>query len=314
MIYLWILTMKALLKLSVLATVIALSGCGGGGSGGGDSSSSTGELSLGITDGPVENASEIVVSFTSVELQGAERKLIEFDEAKTLNLLALQGEDRSLLLDGERLASGDYQWIRLGVNEADSYITIDGSQYPLEIPSSAQTGLKLNRGFTIGVGSTNDFTIDFDLRKSVHQEGTGDYKLRPTLRLVDNLEVNTINGTVAEALIIDSNCSNGSNNDTGNAVYLFSGNDALIQDIQRNDADPMASATVVYNPGTEMYEFTIGYVPAGNYTVAFTCDASLDVNTEDNTVDIIEGNDIVSFSTGVNVDVTVGDDLTTSIE
>jgi len=240
--------MKALLNLSALAIVIALSGCGGGGSGG--SSSSTGELSLGITDGPVENASEVVVSFTSVELQGAERKLIEFDEAKTLNLLALQGEDRLLLLDGETLASGDYQWIRLGVNEADSYIVIDGSQYPLEIPSSAQTGLKLNRGFTIGVGSTNDFTIDFDLRKSIHQEGTGDYKLRPTLRLVDNLEVNTINGTVAEALIIDPDCNNGPNNDTGNAVYLFNGNDTSLQDIQGNDADPMASATVVLNPDT----------------------------------------------------------------
>ncbi len=304
--------MKALLNLSALAIVIALSGCGGGGSGG--SSSSTGELSLGITDGPVENASEVVVSFTSVELQGAERKLIEFDEAKTLNLLALQGEDRLLLLDGETLASGDYQWIRLGVNEADSYIVIDGSQYPLEIPSSAQTGLKLNRGFTIGVGSTNDFTIDFDLRKSIHQEGTGDYKLRPTLRLVDNLEVNTINGTVAEALIIDPDCNNGPNNDTGNAVYLFNGNDTSLQDIQGNDADPMASATVVLNPDTELYAFTIGYVPVGDYTVAFTCDALLDINTEDNGADNNEGNDIVSFSTGFDVNVTTGDDLPTSIE
>lgn len=310
--------MNVQLKLSALATVIALSACGGGG-GGSSSSNSSGELSLGITDGPVENASEVVVSFTSVELHGAEHKLIEFDEAKTLNLLALQGEDRSLLLDGESLASGDYQWIRLGVNEVDSYIVIDGvgdgdGQFPLEIPSSAQTGLKLNRGFTIGVGSTNDFTIDFDLRKSVHQEGTGGYKLRPTLRLVNNLEVNTVNGTVAEALVNNVNCSNGDNNDTGNAVYLFSGNDALIQDIQGNDADPMASAKVAYNPKTKLYEFTIGYVPVGDYTVAFTCDASLDINTEDNTADNSKGNDIVSFSTGVNVFVTTGDDLATRIK
>lgn len=304
--------MNVQLKLSALATVIVLASCGGGG-GGSSSSNSSGELSLGITDGPVENASEVVVSFTSVELHGAEHKLIEFDEAKTLNLLALQGEDRSLLLDGESLASGDYQWIRLGVNEVDSYIVIDGHQHPLEIPSSAQTGLKLNRGFTIGVGSTNDFTIDFDLRKSVHQEGTGDYKLRPTLRLVNNLEVNTVNGTVARALVQDVDCSNGDNNDTGNAVYLFSGNDALIQDIQGNDADPMASAKVAYNPKAKLYEFTIGYVPVGDYTVAFTCDASLDINTEDNTADN-ESNEIVSFSTGVNVSVTTGDDLPTRIE
>lgn len=301
--------MNTLLKLSFLATAIALSGCGGGGS-----SNSSGKLTLGITDGPVENASEVVVSFTSVEIKGAERKLIEFDEAKTLNLLTLQGEDRSLLLDGEPLASGNYQWIRLGVNEVDSYIVIDGNQYPLEIPSGAQTGLKLNRGFTIGVGSTNDFTIDFDLRKSVHQQGNGVYKLRPTLRLVDNLEVNTINGTITEALVIDAECNNGNNNDTGNAVYLFNGNDALIHDVQGNDADPMASATVVYNPQTDLYEFTIGYVQVGNYTVAFTCDALLDINTEDNSADNIEGNDVVSFSAGVNASVTIGDDLPIIIE
>ncbi|MEH6559776.1 MAG: DUF4382 domain-containing protein, partial [Oceanicoccus sp.] len=125
---------------------------------------------------------------------------------------------------------------------------------------------------------------------------------------------NTINGTVAEAFIIDPDCNNGSNNDTGNAVYLFSDNDALIQDIQGNDADPMASATVVLNPDNELYEFTIGYVPVGDYTVAFTCDASLDINTEDNSVDNNEGNDVVSFSTGFDVGVTTGDDPAISIE
>ncbi len=304
--------MNMLLNVSALAALIALTGCGG--SSDSDSSNGNGELSLGITDGPVENASEVVVSFTSVELQGAERKLIEFDEAKTLNLLALQGEDRSLLLDGESIASGDYQWIRLGVNESDSYIVIDDVQYPLEIPSSAQTGLKLNRGFTVGAGTTSDFTIDFDLRKSVHQEGTGDYKLRPTLRLVDNLEAENINGTVAEALIIDADCSNGDNDDIGNAVYLFSDNDSLIQDVQGNDADPVASASVVYNSTTEDYEFTIGFVPVGDYTLAFTCDASLDINTDDNTADNVDGNDIVSFSAGVNITVTAGDDVAVNIE
>ena len=191
--------MSNLSTLSTLAMTSVLIACSGGGDG---SNNNSGELSLGITDGPVENASAVVVSFTTVELQGPEKMLIELDPAKTINLLDYQGEDRSLLLDGEELPSGDYQWIRLGVDESYSYIEIDGGRYDLEIPSSAQTGLKMNRGFTIAAGSSTDFTIDFDLRKSVHQEGTGDYKLRPTLRLVDNLEVNTINGTVAEALVI----------------------------------------------------------------------------------------------------------------
>ncbi|MFT5085530.1 MAG: hypothetical protein ACI9Y1_003591 [Lentisphaeria bacterium] len=111
--------------------------------------------------------------------------MIVLDEPFTLDLLQYQGETRALLPDNYTLAAGEYNWMRLAVNESASYIEIDGLQYPLEIPSSAQTGLKLNRGFTIAQGTVSDFTLDFDLRKSVHQEGNGDYKLRSTVRIVN---------------------------------------------------------------------------------------------------------------------------------
>lgn len=289
------------IKLGSLAIAAVLSACGGSGS-----DNKTGELSLGITDGPVENASAVVVAFSSVELHGAENRVIEFDNPQIINLLDYQGEDRVLLLDKETLAAGAYQWIRLEVDETASYIEVDGMQYGLEIPSGDESGLKMNRGITIGAGSSSDFTIDFDLRKSVTQEGTGDYKLRPTLRLVDNLEVNTINGTVAESLITNGNCNNGDNNDIGNAVYLFEGADATAQDLQSNEGDPMVSATVNYNDQSEQYEFVLGYVPLGEYTAAFTCDASLDVNDEDNS-------DVVSFTDGLNVTVAASGESSISI-
>ncbi len=285
-----------------LAAATVLTACGGGDS----SNGTTGELSLGITDGPVENASAVVVAFSSVELHGAENKVIEFDELQTINLLDYQGEERVLLLDGETFTAGDYQWIRLGVDETASYIEVDGLQYELDIPSGSQAGLRMNRGITIGAGSSSDFTIDFDLRKSITQEGTGDYKLRPTLRLVNNLEVNTINGTVDASLVTDEGCNNGDNDDIGNAVYLFEGQDAIAQDLQGNEGDPLVSATVNYNGESQQYEFVLGYVPLGDYTVAFTCDASLDVNDEDNS-------EVVSFSDGVNVSVVAENESSISI-
>ena len=306
--------MKILYPFLALALVTTLTACDGGWSDGSsnDDDDISAQLSVGITDGPVENASAIVISFNAIELHGAENTIIEFDPAKTINLLDYQGTDRLLLLDNKKLTAGDYQWLRLSIVESDSYIRLNGTQrHPLVIPSSAQTGLKLNRNFTLGAGNHTDFTIDFDLRKSIHQEGTGDYTLRPTLRLVDNLDVNTITGTIAEALITDPNCNNGSNNDTGNAVYLFAGHDALIQDIQTNTNDPITSASVNYNSNSTKYEFTIGFVPIGDYSIAFTCDALLDSSIDDNSVGNTQAKDEVNFSNAVNLN--VNDDNVTSV-
>lgn len=272
----------------MFSSALVITGCGSSSSG-----SDTGKLTLGLTDGPVENAEQVVVTFNAVELHGAENKTITFDEPKAINLLAYQGEDRIVLLDDEVLQAGNYQWIRLAVDEAGSYILIDGQQHPLDIPSGAQTGLKLNRGFTLAADGSTDFTIDFDLRKSVTLSNQG-YKLRPTLRITDNLQSGTISGTVAASLIEDASCNNGDNNDQGNAVYLFSGSDAEPQDIQTNAGDPLASATVVYDSEQQQYRYTLGFVPYGDYSVTFTCNSSLDNADEDNSA-------LMNFSPAVNV-------------
>ena len=272
----------------MFSSALVITGCGSSSSG-----SDTGKLTLGLTDGPVDNAEQVVVTFNAVELHGAENKTITFDEPKAINLLAYQGEDRIVLLDDEVLQAGNYQWIRLAVDEAGSYILIDGQQHPLDIPSGAQTGLKLNRGFTLAADGSTDFTIDFDLRKSVTLSNQG-YKLRPTLRITDNLQSGTISGTVAASLIEDPSCNNGDNNDQGNAVYLFSGSDAEPQDIQTNAGDPLASATVVYDGEQQQYRYTLGFVPYGDYSVTFTCNSSLDNADEDNSA-------LMNFSPAVNV-------------
>lgn len=287
--------MKYIISITIALLTLGLTACGGGSS---SSSSSTGQLSVNVTDGPVENASAVVVAFTAIELKPASGSAftIELDEMALINLLDYQGEDSIVLLDNHTVESGDYNWMRLIIELSESYIEVNNTVYSLDIPSGLQTGLKLNRPFTIGAGTTTDLTLDFELRKSVHLTGAGAYMLRPTVRLVDNLEVNTISGTVAEALIIDADCNNGANDDEGNAVYLFEGSDASLQDIQTNDTDALTTASVTYNNDTLAYEFTIGFVPFGDYTISFTCDAVLDLPLEDNSVD-------VDFSTPQNISV-----------
>ena len=62
-----------------------------------------------------------------------------------------------MLLDGEEVPAGEYTWMRLKVQAdpdvaGDSYITIDGADCELQIPSGDERGLQMIRGFTIGAG------------------------------------------------------------------------------------------------------------------------------------------------------------------
>ncbi|MHC9511680.1 DUF4382 domain-containing protein [Kangiella sp. M94] len=279
----------------ILASVLlALAGCK-------SDDPDKGKMALAITDAPVDGAEAVVVEFTGIEVQGAgERLNFDFDTPMTIDLLQLTGDESLELLPETTVNAGQYQWIRLKVNAergvTDSYIDIDGARYSLFVPSGAQTGLKLNRPFMVAAGGIADFTIDFDLRKSIHQpqNGSGDYYLRPTLRIVDNLEVGHLNGLVDETLVNAEGCSDTS------GVYLFAGYDAETDDIDANEPEPITTTTVELNTDG-FYEYEIGFVQAGDYTLAFTCEAANDDPETD---------DVITFSATQNVTVSANETAT----
>lgn len=269
---------------------LILSACGG-------ESSNTGQLSLAVTDAPVDSATAVVVQFTGVELHGpGGQHTVTFESPKSIDLLALTGTDSQELLDKIELPAGRYHWMRLLVNAErvviDSYIDLeDGSRHSLFIPSGAETGLKLVSGFTIPAGGSADFTIDVDLRKSVHEpEGAiGDYLLRPALRIVDSTEVGNISGTVSHALV-DSECSP--------VVYLFAGANETPDDEDANAPNAITSAIPAMNANTGNFDYEIGFVAEGEYTASFSCDGDLDEPDTD---------DAITFTGMQNVSVTVGE-------
>lgn len=280
------------LFLAVTSALVA--GCNGSSSG-----SDTGRLSLNVTDAPVDSASKVVVSFSGVELQsGGSRTEILFDEPRTIDLLALQGSNSANLLEGQELPAGEYQWMRLLVNAEqdsvlDSYIEFeDGSVQELSVPSGSQTGLKLVRGFTLLAGGSADFTIDFDLRKSVvDPKGGQGMHLKPALRLIDNAQSGTITGTVAGELIASA-CADASL-DAG-AVYAFVGSDVVADDVDGDAGDPLTSALVNENAG--VYSYELGFMPVGTYTLAYTCEAATDDP---------ESDDVIVFAEQANAEVVV---------
>jgi hypothetical protein len=293
---------RVLGAVACILVLAILAACGGGGDSGEISApqSQFGTLNLRITDSPVTSARRVVVQFTGLEITragGAQPEVFDF-APRQIDLLALDGGGSEILLANETLPAGEYESIRLKVNAgrngSDSFIELDdGSIHPLFIPSGNQSGLKLIRGFTIGAGSTNNFTIDFDLRKSViHPPGLGDpYLLKPVLRLVNNLEVGTIDGTVANALVVDGCVP---------AVYLYTGA-GIVPDDLGSLTPPLASTAVNLDTATGNFRFRLGFVPVGVSTVAFTCAA------DDDAADV---DDAIVFAAPLNATVVAGQTAT----
>lgn len=287
------------------------------GSNSGSSQDSTAQISLNITDAPVDEAAAVVVSFSSVTLKGKgelEDQVFEFDEARSIDLMQLQGMQSQSLLDAVTIPAGTYNGMTLGVNaeldtQLDSYITLlDGQSYELYVPSGSESGLKINKSFTVAAGSdgisvADDaiYTIDFDLRKSIVQppgqlnpDDEQAYFLKPVLRLVQNMQTGAIRGEVAAELLSADNCSD-TDPDSGNAVYVYLGADIVPDDIDGEPSEPLTTALV---SNSSSYEYEVGYLEAGLYTLAFTCRADEEVDTEDNDL---------QFSTPVNVEVFEGE-------
>ncbi len=283
---------KRIFRLGLLiASSWTLAACGGSGSG-------SGQMSLSVADAPVDGATSVVVEFTGVELMQSNGNPVDinFTQPKFIDLLN-QSNTASAQLFNQPIPAGSYSSIRLIVladgDPSHSSITLQGASGPtgLLIPSGAQTGLKLVSGFDVSSSGVVDYTIDFDLRKSITcPNGQTSCFLQPALRLVDNTTVGNIQGTVSPVLLTGTTtvpCP-------APAVYLYSSASPtamspLQGNYNQNSGNTQASVnspvpvtskapildTTSANYG--YYQFT--FLPPGTYTVAYTCDADLDTST-----------------------------------
>jgi hypothetical protein len=271
--------------LVVTAAAALLAACGGGSGGDGDKAN-TGTLKLSVTDSPVDDAREVWVQFRAVEFkpEGGAPVMQELRntsgvlEPQRLDLLALQGGQAAVLVNNVVLPAGRYEWIRLLVDNQpsvrDSYILMmDGSECELRVPSGDESGLKMNRGFTLPAEGSVALTVDFDLRKSIHappgQQGSGmnctqGYLMRPVLRLVQDSEVGAIAGTVDLSRRLDPACAR--------MVYIFSDGANPANSTTPDDYDGLGVEPLVMVKADEVTgAYRATFLPSGNYTVAYTC-------------------------------------------
>lgn len=282
------------------ASAVLLAGCGGSGSGSAPiETATTGFLSLGVSDGPVHDATKVCITFNEIVLKsGSETTTIALDPARKVNLLDYQGANAAPLLIDEEVTAGSYEWMRLGIDavrgsnggagdsggldcDGDaSYIVMeDGTVNNLYVPSGANTGLKLVGGFTVPAGGSPSFTAEFDLARSITAPPglDPDVILKPVIRLVNNVDVGTLTGVVDTDLATAEGCEP--------SVFVFADgimpnpigidDDPVSTDTDPND--PVATAMVheqTNNDGSVSWNYTIGFMLAGDYEAAFTCNGT----------------------------------------
>jgi hypothetical protein len=277
-----------ILKIAIAAlAVLLLTNCGGGKVHG---------VSLALTDSPIDIASAVNISFSRVELSGPNLvpTILDVRPAASIDLYQLQGGLSQTVAGKIQTQPGHYTTLTLTIvadpNSGQSSIVLPDGLHILYIPPGVSSRVQIPIDFDYASGGDVDLTADFDLRKSIVPDPNDStkYQLIPAIRAVINQQAGSISGEVATSLIT---CLQP-------AVYAYQG------DVTPTDMDitaapgsvqPYATALVGLNVTSGRYDFTVGFLPAGDYTVAFTCDAAFDVANQSNTL---------RFSKAVHVNVT----------
>lgn len=309
------------LMLTTLATAtLSLAACGGSDS---NDNNDVAQFSLGISDAPVDNAESVVACFNAVELTGNGDEPRTFtvgedieapagndqctdDEGQPIantigiDLLEFTGHDSMVFLENAEIEAGEYGQLRLVMADG-SYIMTDtnndgeAEKVAIQVPSNE---LKLD-GFTADAGGNLNFTVEFDLRHSMtNPVGQSHYILKPRgVRLVDNSAVGHLKGTVAEgALLFNDTCTVAPENTEEPVayVYLYEGSDldeATLADNGGSEENEPYASTAVYFDGVDTYDFSLGFIAAGDYTAALTCNGD----------DAPEAEDDISFFLADNI-------------
>lgn len=142
----------------------------------------TTHLTIRLTDNPF-NATEVNVDIREVRVNVRNDStgwITLNTNAGVYNLLTLQSGIDTVLAQGI-IPAGTLKEVRFVLGD-DNSIKIDSILYPLTIPSGSESGLKikLNKNLNAVIDS---LLIDFDAALSIMQTGTGEYKLKPVLKI-----------------------------------------------------------------------------------------------------------------------------------
>jgi hypothetical protein len=143
----------------------------------------SGSLKIYLVDSPASFDS-VIIFVKRVEVHSSDISAwhIINNTLRSFDLLQLRNGASAVLGDSV-LPSGNYTMLRLILGDG-SYVIFDGIKYNLTIPSGVQTGIKLNHAFTVEPNTLYELLLDFNVDKSIHKTGNGEYKLEPVIKVM----------------------------------------------------------------------------------------------------------------------------------
>lgn len=169
--------LKNFIFLTAVTTGLILSSCSDDNNGDGDPNQMTGQVSVKITDAPVDNAEVegVIVTVTDVKIDG--ESFAGFEGKQTIDLMAYQNGNTRLLADAELEATNysevslvlDYETDENGESPGCYVKKSDGSKESLSANGESNAEIALNHDFMVESQSQTSLVIDFDLRKTVSE-------------------------------------------------------------------------------------------------------------------------------------------------
>jgi len=323
---------------SALVSCALLPACGGGG---GSSPSSTLNVSLADAPTSLSGVQSVFITVTGVEVQPTNGSPLTFNLGSPLavDLLTLQQGNLAPLINDVSVTAGSYDWLRLilDTSAGKDYVLYCSSGAPcaapaqiaLDIPSGAETGLKVVRGFTMPVNGVIHLVVDFNVNSSIVPiPNSMSWHLKPVLRVVETDTVGAIAGTISASAMQAAKFSKTACSSTNlPTVYVYSAQSATTNVIpddiftgteeaaETTPVQPIVTQLSTYNAANGSAGFNIQWVASdpgyNEYTVAFTCDPD-DPNVDESAIVPPASTPTISFNT-YPTPVAVTTDVTTTV-
>ena len=241
---------------------------------------------------------EMVLHVTGIEMGHADGSVVTIDMTgggMGIDMMQLQNGEARMLADNVDMPIGQYDWMRLMIDPAQSHIDLasTGGRHGMQMGSDAIDGLEVQHTFEIGQSQHSEFMLDFDIRRGVQHHDTGmmggEYRLHSAMRMVEMSESGGLMGAV-DASMIDVNHPDCDDAPGGNWAYLFHGDTMEPDDIADIDTDgmggPIAADRIDMDTMTGEHRYHFGYLDPGQYRVAITCSGEWDeVGDDDHPTD-----------------------------